>query len=174
MATEVTRLYETIFIVRPDVESGQVDTLKEQVSDLLSNLKAPQVRWESWGRRKLAFPIQKANKGTYLYVLYLGAANAASELERVLRLNENVLRSLTVRVLDDVDQGSFDFQEWSAKSTPLADYGDDSESSSNESAGAEGGEAETREAADADATAPEESKDEAVAEETAEEAGEED
>jgi len=136
MTTEVTRLYETIFIVRPDVESGQVDTLKEQVSDLLTNLKAPQVRWESWGRRKLAFPIQKVNKGTYLYVLYLGVSNAASELERVLRLNENVLRSLTVRVLDGVDQGSFDYQEWSAKSTPLADYGDDSESSSSESASA--------------------------------------
>jgi small subunit ribosomal protein S6 len=170
MTTENTRLYETIFIVRPDVESGQVDTLKEQVSDLLSNLKAPQVRWESWGRRKLAFPIQKANKGTYLYVLYLGAANAASELERVLRLNENVLRSLTVRVLDDVDQGSFDFQEWFAKSTSFADYGDESDSNSSESTSGDSDKTETRETAAADDKAD---ASDVEAEDVAEEDGEE-
>jgi len=168
MTTEQTRLYETIFIVRPDVESGAVDSLKEQVADLLTNLKAPQVRWESWGRRKLAFPIKKVTKGTYLYVLFLGAANTAAELERVLKLNENVLRSLTVRVLEDVDQGSFDYQAWSGKSTPLADYGDDSDSSSDrDSDNAE---------ASAEADAPEETSEEAeeeAGEENAEDKGEE-
>ena len=172
MATAVTRLYETIFIVRPDVESGQVDTLKEQVSDLLTNLKAPQVRWESWGRRKLAFPIKKASKGTYLYVLYLGGASAASELERVLKLNENVLRSLTVRVLDDVDQASFDYQEWSAKSTPLADLGDDADGASDSASEASTDEAAQPESGDEGSDQPE-TVEENV-EETADESGEED
>ena len=169
MTTEQTRLYETTFIVRPDVESGTVDALKDQVADLLTNLKAPQVRWESWGRRKLAFPIKKASKGTYLYVLFLGAADAAAELERVLMLNENVLRSLTVRVLDDVDQGSFDYQAWSGKSTPLADYGDDSDSASESGSddGSASSDAETSEEAGGEA------QDEA-GDESAEDHGEED
>ena len=168
MTTEQTCLYETTFIVRPDVESGAVDTLKEQVADLLTSLKAPQVRWESWGRRKLAFPIKKATKGTYLYVLFLGAADTAAELERVLKLNESVLRSLTVRVLDDVDQGSFDYQEWSGKSTPLADYGDDSDSSSDR--GSDNAEASAEAGASAETS---EEAEEKAGEDKAEDKGEE-
>ena len=137
MTDTSTRLYETTFIVRPDMDSTMVDGLRDQVSDLLSTHKAPQVRWESWGKRKLAFPIKKSSKGIYLYVLYLGEPEAAAEVERVLKLNENVLRSMTVRVLESVDAGSFDFQLWSAKMNPLARTGEEDEEMDSDNDGGE-------------------------------------
>jgi small subunit ribosomal protein S6 len=115
------RLYETTFIVRPDLESDQVAVIRNKFSDLLTQQKAPQVRWESWGKRKLAYSIKKYPKGYYLYVLYLGEANAVAELERALRIDEQIIRFLTVQVLEKVDADNFDFDTWASKSSPLSD-----------------------------------------------------
>jgi len=121
------RLFETTFIVRPDIESEQVAEVRTRISELLTKLKAPQVRWESWGKRKLAYPIQKFPKGYYLYVLYLGAPDVVAKLERALRIDEKVIRFLTVQVLDKVDSDNFDFDSWASKSSPLADRRDGGE-----------------------------------------------
>ncbi len=121
------RLFETTFIVRPDLESEQVAEVRTHISELLTKLKAPQVRWESWGKRKLAYPIQKFPKGYYLYVLYLGAPDVVAKLERALRLDEKIIRFLTVQVLEKVDSDNFDFDSWASKSSPLADRRDGGE-----------------------------------------------
>ena len=121
------RLYESVFIVRPDIEADQVVALRDKVKDLLGGLQAPQVRWESWGKRKLAYPIRKYPKGIYLYVLYLGTAETVAEVDRILRLQEDVLRHMTHRVLDDVDASSFDFESWKARLSPLAERHDGDE-----------------------------------------------
>ncbi len=118
------RLYETVFIVRPDLEPPGITAIRDMVKDLLAERQAPQVRWESWGKRKLAYPIAKHPKGIYLYVLYLGVPEDVKEVERVLKLHEDVLRHMTTRVLEDVDSASFDFEGWAAKLNPLADRKD--------------------------------------------------
>ena len=118
------RLYETVFIVRPDLEPPGITAIRDKVKDLLAERQAPQVRWESWGKRKLAYPIGNHPKGIYLYVLYLGVPEDVKEVERVLKLHEDVLRHMTTRVLEDVDSSSFDFEGWAAKLNPLADRKD--------------------------------------------------
>ncbi len=118
--TEVKRLYETTFIVRPDLDAAALTALRERYRDLLSEHKAPQVRWESWGKRKLAYAIDGYPKGFYLHVLYIGDTGVVAEFERNLRLDENVMRYLSIRVLEKVDPATFNFEEWAAKMNPLA------------------------------------------------------
>ena len=73
------RLYETTFIVRPDIETEQVSAVRTKFSDLLTQHKAPQVRWESWGKRKLAYEINRFQKGHYHILSFLDDAAAAPE-----------------------------------------------------------------------------------------------
>jgi small subunit ribosomal protein S6 len=113
------RLYETTFIIRPDLEEPQVEAIQELIKDQLSKSKAPQVRWETWGKRKLAYPIQKCSKGVYFYVLYLGDNDVVGSLERTMRHHEDILRWLSVTVIDEVDTEAFDFDSWANSITPL-------------------------------------------------------
>jgi small subunit ribosomal protein S6 len=113
------RLYETTFIIRPDLEEPQVEAIQELIKDQLSKSKAPQVRWETWGKRKLAYPIQKCSKGVYFYVLYLADNDVVATLERTMRHHEDILRWLSVSVIDEVDSEAFDFDSWANRTTPL-------------------------------------------------------
>ncbi|MBR57143.1 MAG: 30S ribosomal protein S6 [Myxococcales bacterium] len=115
------RLYETTLIIRPDVDEAEATAIRESVDTNLKKAEAPVVRWESWGKRKMAYSINKYPKGIYLYVMYLASSDVVAELERNLRINEDVIRFLSVSVLDNVEQDSFDFDGWAAKRTPLAE-----------------------------------------------------
>jgi len=113
------RLYETTFIIRPDLEEPQVEAIQELIKDQLAKAKAPQVRWETWGKRKLAYSINKFSKGVYFYVLYLADNTVVAKLERTMRHHEDILRWLSVSVLDDVDTDAFEFDTWANNTTPL-------------------------------------------------------
>ena len=115
------RLYETTLIIRPDLDEAEALAIRESVDTQIEKAKATVVRWESWGKRKLAYSINKYPKGIYLYVLYLASADVVAEVERNLRINEDVLRYLSVSVLDNVEEASFDLDGWAAKRSPLAE-----------------------------------------------------
>ena len=91
------REYELMVIVHPDVaEDGlanTVDTIREWASDA-----GEVVKIDNWGRRKFAYPIRKLQEGNYILLNLSLEPTAVTELERNLRLSEEVLRHLLVRV----------------------------------------------------------------------------
>jgi small subunit ribosomal protein S6 len=96
--------YECVIIARSDVTTQQVDALGEQVTALMAGQGGAVRKVEYWGLRSLAYRIKKNRKGHYLLLNLDAPAPAIAEMERQLRLNEDVLRFLTVAV-DALEEG---------------------------------------------------------------------
>jgi small subunit ribosomal protein S6 len=97
------RRYETIFIANPDLPDEDQNALQEKVRSLLASFKGEILKLEDWGQRKLSYAIRKSTRGRYFLVDYLAESPAlVKELERTLRLNDGVLKFLTVKTSDQV------------------------------------------------------------------------
>jgi small subunit ribosomal protein S6 len=96
--------YENVFLVRPDVSSQQVETLAQSFSDLLASKGGAVAKVEHWGLRNLTYRIKKNRKAHYVLLGIDSPPGAIRELENTLRMSEDVLRSLTVRV-DALEEG---------------------------------------------------------------------
>jgi small subunit ribosomal protein S6 len=90
--------YENVFIARQDVPAAQVDTLADTLTNIVKEQGGQVTKKEYWGLRNLTYRIKKNRKGHYMLLNIDGPAAAVKELERNLRLNEDILRFLTVRV----------------------------------------------------------------------------
>lgn len=97
-------LYESVFIARQDIASTQVDTLGEQFTKIVEGLNGKVTKREYWGLRNLAFRIKKNRKGHYVLMNIDAPPAAVAEMERNMRLSEDVLRHMTVRV-DALEEG---------------------------------------------------------------------
>jgi small subunit ribosomal protein S6 len=96
--------YETVFIARQDISGAQVDTLSDQFAALIAEQGGEVKRRENWGLRNLAFRIHKNRKGHYVLFNIEAPAPAIAEFERNMRISEDVLRYLSIRV-DALDEG---------------------------------------------------------------------
>lgn len=99
----MTRTYELVFVADPRVSDEDVVAMTEDYKAMITSAGAEIVREESWGRRKLAYPIQKLTEGKYV-ILYIEAngVNPFPEVEQRMRQNDKVLRFLTVRTDPDL------------------------------------------------------------------------
>jgi small subunit ribosomal protein S6 len=97
-------LYECVFIARNDVTQQQVEAIAEQMSGVLGEHGGEVRKREYWGLRGLAYRIKKNRKGHYMLLGVNAPPPAMLEVERQLRLNEDVLRSLTIRV-EAIEEG---------------------------------------------------------------------
>lgn len=91
-------LYEHVFIVRQDVSGAQVETLSNELKGVVEAQGGSVPKIESWGLRSLAYRIRKNRKGHYVLMNIDAPPAAIAELERMERINEDILRQLTVRV----------------------------------------------------------------------------
>jgi small subunit ribosomal protein S6 len=91
-------LYENVFIARQDVPVSQVEALTASFADIVRAQGGQVTKTEQWGLRNLAYRIKKNKKGHYVLFNLDAPAEAVTELERTMSLNEDVLRFLTVRV----------------------------------------------------------------------------
>ncbi len=91
-------LYESTFIARPDISSQQVDGLAEQFREILTEAGGEIAKTEYWGLRSLAYRIKKNRKGHYYFMNIVAPPEAIDAMERTMRINEDVIRYLTVRV----------------------------------------------------------------------------
>lgn len=92
------RTYELVIVADPRVSDEEVVALTDDYKRMITAGGAEVVREESWGRRKLAYPIQKLNEAKYvLLVVEAAGKNPLPEVEHRLRQNDKVLRYLTVR-----------------------------------------------------------------------------
>ncbi len=97
-------LYECVFIARQDIASTQVEGLVEQFSNILTENQGSVAKQEYWGLRNLAYRIKKNRKGHYVLLNIDAPSDAVHEMERNMRLNDDVLRYLTTRV-DEIEEG---------------------------------------------------------------------
>jgi small subunit ribosomal protein S6 len=98
VGTIIMRLYESTFLVRQDVSPQAVGEITNQFTALIESYKGKVVKKEDWGLRSLAYRIKK-NKKAYFVMLIIEAGNdAMAELKRQYKLNEDILRDLTVSI----------------------------------------------------------------------------
>jgi small subunit ribosomal protein S6 len=91
-------LYENVFIARQDISGAQAEALADQFTQLVADQGGEVKKREYWGLRNLAYRMNKNRKGHYVLFNIDAPAAAIAELERTMRINEDVLRYLTVRV----------------------------------------------------------------------------
>lgn len=92
------RSYELIFIVHPDVNEDDMTAVVEKVEGLIERNSGEVVQTESWGLRRLAYPIQKRWEGQYVLMQLELESQSVTGLERDLGLTEQIMRHLIVRV----------------------------------------------------------------------------
>ena len=97
-------LYENIFIARQDISGAQVDVLADTFTQLVVDNGGEVKKREYWGLRNLAYRMRKNRKGHYVLFNIDAPAPAIAELERTMRINEDVIRYLTIRV-DALEEG---------------------------------------------------------------------
>jgi small subunit ribosomal protein S6 len=97
------REYETIYVLRPNVAKDSQEKINQRVGEAVVREGGKLTSVENWGRRQLAYAVKKAKRGVYVYVKYVGGGAAVAEVERNLRMLDDVLKYQTVQVRDDVD-----------------------------------------------------------------------
>ena len=97
-------LYENVFIARQDISGAQVDALADTFTQLVVDNGGEVKKREYWGLRNLTYRMRKNRKGHYVLLNLLAPPAAVAELERTMRINEDVIRYLTIRV-DELEDG---------------------------------------------------------------------
>ena len=95
--TARTALYETIFILHPELTEEEAEETVQNLNKVLEDRGSETIRIERGGKRRLAYPIRKQRYGYYTLIHFRALSDALLELERVFRLSDRVLRYLSVR-----------------------------------------------------------------------------
>jgi len=133
MANE--RQYELVYILAPTVTDAEAEELQAEIAEQIGTLGGSIESTDVWGRRKLAYPIKRFNEGLYVVQLIAGPGTMLAEIERRLRVRDQVLRQLTVRVDEDLKKARQVAEERKAsaerrrelRGIPPADNGDAAE-----------------------------------------------
>ena len=94
--------YETTFIVNASLEDSQIESTISHVQEVITRNGGEITAVNKWGRKRLAYPIQKKNNGFYVNLEFVAPAAAMALLERVYQLDENTLRFLTLHLDDKI------------------------------------------------------------------------
>ena len=90
--------YESVVIARPELTESQIENLISSLSKIISNEKGKVVKKENWGLRGLAYKIKKNKKGHYFMLNLDSNPSAIFEYERQMRINEDIIRFLTIKI----------------------------------------------------------------------------
>ena len=90
--------YESVLIARQDLATSQVNELVSSLSDVIKSKGGEVVKVDNWGLKNLAYRIKKNRKGHYVLLNIVAPSQAVLEYERLMRLNEDVIRYMTVKV----------------------------------------------------------------------------
>ena len=97
------RHYEIIYIVNPNLNSDDYHELVKKYSEIISTNKGVIIKTDEWGKQRLAYRIRKFYNGVFVYVEFCAEAELISELERNLKLDDNILKFQTVKLADQVN-----------------------------------------------------------------------
>lgn len=112
------RRYETIFILRPNAGEDEINRVVESTSKIILDEKGTIIEMDKWGMKKLAYLIKKESLGYYVYCDYAGTPAAVSEIERKFRIDDTVLKYMTIKTAASITEE--DIQEALAAITAKA------------------------------------------------------
>ncbi len=92
------RIYEELFIVKPDAAEAEVDPLVEQLTQIVVKSGGTVDKTEKWGVRRLAYRVMKYSEGHYTLLQFTAEAETVKEIERRLRVSDAVIKFITVRI----------------------------------------------------------------------------
>ena len=90
--------YESVLIARQDLGTSQVSSIVEDLSNVIKKEGGEVVRVDNWGLKNLAYRIKKNRKGHYVLLNISAPAQAVAEYERIMRVNEDIIRYMTIKV----------------------------------------------------------------------------
>ena len=96
------RRYETIFILRPNAGEEEIQRVIDSTIGVITSENGQVIELNKWGMKKLAYLIKKESLGFYVYLDYAGTPAAVSELERKFRIDDAVIKYMTVKTDDDI------------------------------------------------------------------------
>ena len=92
------RIYENLFIVKPDATEEEIDSLVEQMSGNITKAGGTVDKVDKWGKRRLAYRVEKNREGFYVLIQFTAEANTVKEFERRMRVQDSVIKFMTVRI----------------------------------------------------------------------------
>jgi small subunit ribosomal protein S6 len=95
--------YETIYIVNPTLDDDSLKEAIDKFSNLIKKLKGSIVKVNEWGKRKLAYELKRFDKGYYVVLDFCALPKMVTELERNLKLDDRILKYITVKIDENVD-----------------------------------------------------------------------
>lgn len=94
------RRYETIYIIRPGASEDDITAIIERTNGVIEKFGGKMELLDRWGIRKLAYTIKKETQGYYVFAEYAGMPEAVMEIERLFRIDDKVLKYMTVKTQD--------------------------------------------------------------------------
>jgi small subunit ribosomal protein S6 len=131
--------YETTVIIRPDIGGDAVEGTLDRVRDVIKNRGGKLLAINHWGKRKLAYEIQKHARGVFVHTHFLGGNTLVHELERNMRINDNVLRFMTIQLAQNVDAESREEKAYERPQYDLDDGSEDAQDGMDDEEGQEQG-----------------------------------
>jgi small subunit ribosomal protein S6 len=98
------RRYETIFILRPGQSEDEINTIIENTKKVILDEKGAIIGLSRWGLKKLAYTIKKETQGQYVFCDFAGTPAAVAEIERKFRIDDAVLKYLTIKTADSITE----------------------------------------------------------------------
>jgi len=97
------RRYETIFIIDPELQDNERNSITEKLDQLISKQEGVLLKVDDWGQKRLAYEIKKKQRGYYIRLDYCGTGSLVNEMERLSRIDDNILKYMTVLLEKDVN-----------------------------------------------------------------------
>ena len=116
------KLYETVLIARQDISQSQVEEIIKNLKTLITESKGKILKEEYWGLKTLAYRIKKNRKGHYVLLNIEVDNSTLIEFERIMRLNEDILRFLTISIKEVDDNPSIMYQNKTEKSAKIQEF----------------------------------------------------
>ena len=98
------RRYETIFILGPNVGEEEINRIVESTTQIILDQEGTVIELNKWGMKKLAYLIKKESLGYYVYCEYAGTPAAVAEIERKFRIDDLVLKYMTIKTADSITE----------------------------------------------------------------------
>ena len=122
------KLYETVLIARQDISHSQVEEIIKNLKTLITESKGKILKEEYWGLKTLAYRIKKNRKGHYVLLNIEVDNSTLIEFERIMRLNEDILRFLTISIKEVDDNPSIMYQNKTEKSAKMQEFSESNNS----------------------------------------------
>ena len=121
--------YETIYVANSNLEDDALEEVFAKFSDIIEKKKGSIVKTDDWGKRKLAYEVKRFDKGHYVLLDFCGFPEVLTELERNLKLDDRILKYMTVKIADEVEPTDISIETKEKKDESESQAGDERDES---------------------------------------------